>query len=80
MQTKSDKLKELDELVLSKMITILKGEEKTNLGDLSDLNTAVQYLAKNNITEVKKAADSIEDKVKSQLAAAEKRRAKGESK
>jgi len=79
MSNKSEKLNKLDELVLDKMISILD-EEDGDLKDLGDLNTAVQYLAKNNIIEGKKATDSVEDRVKKQLKEAEKRRKIGESK
>lgn len=79
MKTKQEKLDQLDELVLDKMIGILDGEEDTDLRDLSDLNTAVQYLAKNNVIQGKMMEDTIEDKVKKQLKAAEKRRAEGKS-
>ncbi len=78
MSSKSEKLNKLDELVLDKMISILDTDDG-DLKDLGDLNTAVQYLAKNNIIEGKKAADSIEDKVKKQLKDAKKRRAEGKS-
>ena len=73
---KQEKLDKLDGLVLDRMLDIL-GEEDGELRDLGDLNTAIQYLAKNNVIEGKKQEDSVEDKVKKQLKAAEKRRAEG---
>ena len=79
MSSKKEKLEKLDTLVLDKMIEILDGEDG-DLRDMGDLNTAIQYLAKNNVVEDKQRTDSIEEKVAKQLADAKKRRGEGKSK
>ncbi len=76
---KQEKLDKLDGLVLDRMLDILD-EEDGELRDLGDLNTAIQYLAKNNVIQGKQQEDSVEEKVKQQLKAAEKRRAEGKPK
>lgn len=69
---KADKLEKLDNLVLDKMISLMK-ENKTD--QLSELTTAVQYLKANQVVEPPKKheADPIEAR-KQKLKEAKERR------
>jgi hypothetical protein len=76
--TKEEKLKQLDKLVLDKMIEILD-EHPEDLDMLKDLSTPINYLRNNALVEEKKR-DDVSDDIKKKLAEAKKRRAKNESK
>ena len=77
--TKKDKLTKLDGLVLDKMITIMEKEGDTDLGLLTDLTPAVNYL-RNNQEISEKSKGTVEEATKKRLKAASDRRKKNESK
>jgi hypothetical protein len=67
---KQKKLKELDELVLDRMIDMV---DKRKYDELSDLSVAVNYL-KSNAVVAEKSKGTIEEEVKERKAKAAKRR------
>jgi len=69
--TKQDALKELDKNILRIMINATKEGGDTSV--LPELNPAIQYLAKNNLTEDKKES-TIEDEIKQKVKDANDRR------
>lgn len=69
-EEKKNKLNELDEALLNRMIELMKSGE-TNL--LPELATVSNYLAKNNMVEEKERS-SVDDEVKNRVAEARKRR------
>ena len=71
--TKQEKLDQLDELVIDRMIALLEDEDKEETRKLPELATAVNYLAKNNIVS-EKAKSTVEEKVQERVKAAKKRR------
>ena len=75
---KEEKLKQLDKLVLDKMIEILD-KHPEDLDMLKDLSTPINYLRNNALVEEKKR-DDVSDDIKKKLAEAKKRRAKNDSK
>ena len=76
--SKEEKLKQLDKLVLDRMITILNaGDSELDL--LKDLATPINYLRNNALVEEKKR-DDVSDDIKKKLAEAKERRKKNESK
>ena len=76
--SKEEKLKQLDKLVLDRMITILNaGDSELDL--LKDLATPINYLRNNALVEEKKR-DDVGDDIKRKLKEAKERRKKNESK
>lgn len=71
---KKEELTELDNLVRSQMIKILK---TGNTELLSDLSTPISYLAKNNVVAEKDTVDEAQEEAKRKLEEANKRRAGG---
>lgn len=67
---KKEELDKLDGLVRKKMLDILSGYSQDNL---AELNTVVQYLAKNNVTE-EKAKGTVEEDIAKRLQDAKDRR------
>jgi len=78
-KSKKDKLTELDELVLDRMITIMGKEGDAQLAVLSDLTPAVNYL-RNNQEISEKTKSTVEEATKKRLKEAAARRKKNESK
>ncbi len=74
MKNKKEKLEQLDELVLDKMINILNSHKKDTLDQLSALTPAINYL-RNNQMVAEKERSSLDDDIKKRLREAEKRRA-----
>jgi glutaredoxin 2 len=70
--TKKEDLELIDELIRKKIITCLQNDE-TDI--LPELNTAIQYLAKNNVT-AEKEVNSKEEDIKKRIAEASNRRKK----
>ena len=70
MSSKKEDLENIDKLVRKRMIECLSSN-KTDL--LPELNTAIQYLAKNNLVE-EKARGSVEEDIANKVAEANKRR------
>ena len=70
--TKKEDLELMDELIRKKIITCLQNDE-TNI--LPELNTAIQYLAKNNVI-AEKEVNSKEEDIKKRIAEASNRRKK----
>lgn len=70
---KKEKLKQLDELVLDKMITILSCDGDTS--ELKDLATVTGYLKANAVVEEKQRDDVAED-IKKRVEEAKRRREK----
>ena len=77
--TKEEKLKQLDKLVLDKMINLLDAGTDEDLDKLKDLATPINYLRNNAVIEEKKR-DDVTDDIKKKLAEAKARRKKNESK
>ena len=77
--TKKDKLKQLDTLVLDKMIEILdnKGDDAYT-DELKDLTPVINYL-RNNAVVSEKERSTNESVIQDRLKAAEERRAKKSS-
>lgn len=71
MSTKEQKLKELDELVLTKMLQFLN-DGKYEL--MSDLAVPIQYLKANQVVEKEKPKDDALSERKKKLEEARKRR------
>ena len=78
MKNKKEKLEQLDELVLDKMINILDSHKKDTLDQLSALTPAINYL-RNNQMVAEKPKNTIEEDIQKRLKEAAKRRAKKES-
>jgi len=74
--SKQEDLDKIDELVRTKMISLLEQED---FGALKELNVPVTYLAKNNVVS-EKAQSTVEDDVKKRIKEAAKRRKNNESK
>ena len=70
--TKKEDLELMDELIRKKIINCLQNDE-TNI--LPELNTAIQYLAKNNVIAEKEVSSKEED-IKKRIAEASNRRKK----
>ena len=77
--TKKEKLEQLDNLLLDKLIDIMESDEDEELEGLSNLTVPMNYL-RNNSTVSEKGKSTIEEDTKKRLAAAKERRAKKESK
>ena len=75
---KKEDLETLDDLIRSRMITILQVKDGS-LDELSSLSVPVNYLKANAVVS-EKPKSTIEDDVKKRREAAEKRRKAGESK
>ena len=75
---KKEDLETLDDLIRSRMITILQVEDGS-LDELSSLSVPVNYLKANAVVS-EKPKSTVEDDVKKRREAAEKRRKAGESK
>jgi hypothetical protein len=71
MMTKTEKLRQLDTLVLDKMISLIETGE-TNL--LPELGNAIQYLKANSVVEIQKQEDDALAQRKKKLEEAKKRR------
>jgi len=78
-KSKKDKLTELDELVLDKMIDIMGTKDEAKLAVLSDLTPAVNYL-RNNQEISEKTKSTVEEATKKRLKEAAARRKKNEPK
>ena len=74
--SKQEDLDKIDELVRTKMISLLEQED---FGALKELNVPVTYLAKNNVVS-EKAKSTVEEDIQQRLKEAEERRRKNESK
>jgi hypothetical protein len=80
MDTKKEKLKKLDELVLNRMISILgKDDGEAYTDELKDLTPVINYL-RNNAMVADKEKSTIEKDTAKRLAEAKARRKKNESK